>query len=338
MDRVLTESLHRRDEHRGLPLATPTRAGYMSAADKAKLDGLSTAGTATTAGSDTLSAQALRDHITTQHVGAQQHSQLATSADDHPQYLRHDGKRALTADWNAGSYRITAQSIAVGSPGETPAAGRILAEDVIGAVKNIGVAAAKLACAGDTASTCPEWAFWRARNSYASPKAVKADDRIYAFTGYAPDSGGTWRSAGVMVLLADGAPTASTVPSKLLFQSRGTDIAQFRASGDLELMRASSALLIKTGSSNHEKLADHAGIFAKDVSSSAELFALDEAGNVTQISPHDPETGELVLRSENIFTGRRVEVRLEDLIHAVEDLAGRLFMSVTVDPEAVNGT
>jgi len=65
-----------------------------------------------------------------------------------------------------------------------------------------------------------------------------------------------------------------------------------------------------------------AGIFSKDVSASAELFALDEAGNIAQLSPHDPETGKWIFYSENIYTGRRLKVNMEDFVRLVIDRLG----------------
>lgn len=54
-----------------------------------------------------------------------------------------------------------------------------------------------------------------------------------------------------------------------------------------------------------------AGIFAKDVSGTVEMFAVDEADNVTQISPHDPETGEYYYYCENKKTGKRTRIDIE---------------------------
>ena len=58
-------------------------------------------------------------------------------------------------------------------------------------------------------------------------------------------------------------------------------------------------------------VADQAGIYAKDVSGTVEMFAIDEAGNTSQISPHDVETGEWHFFSRNVKTGREVKVDLE---------------------------
>ena len=56
------------------------------------------------------------------------------------------------------------------------------------------------------------------------------------------------------------------------------------------------------------------------------MFVQDEAGNETQISPHDPETGEYIFYSENIYTGRKVRINMEQLVRAVEKLTGKTFL------------
>jgi len=72
---------------------------------------------------------------------------------------------------------------------------------------------------------------------------------------------------------------------------------------------------------------------AKDVSASAEMFVQDEAGNKTQISPHDPETGEWIFYSENKYTGRKVRIEMEKLVKAVEKLTGETFFVEDFLPE-----
>ncbi len=65
---------------------------------------------------------------------------------------------------------------------------------------------------------------------------------------------------------------------------------------------------------------------AKIYSNAGELFAKDGTGNVTQISPHDPETGEWIFYSKNVKTGKVVRVDMERLVKAVEKLTGEKFM------------
>jgi len=66
-------------------------------------------------------------------------------------------------------------------------------------------------------------------------------------------------------------------------------------------------------------------------SSSGELYAKDGAGNVTQISPHDPETGEWIYYSKNLKTGKVKQVNMEKLVKLLEKLTGEKLMIETIE-------
>ena len=94
-------------------------------------------------------------------------------------------------------------------------------------------------------------------------------------------------------------------------------------SGDAAL---SGRLAFKSdGTTDPVTLANHAHIYAKDVASSAEVFVRDEAGNITQISPHTPE-GEWQYFSRNTRTGKVVRVNMEKMIRKLEEFTGESFM------------
>jgi hypothetical protein len=76
-----------------------------------------------------------------------------------------------------------------------------------------------------------------------------------------------------------------------------------------------------------------AKIYSKEVLSKEEVFVKDEAGNETQISPHDPVTGEWIYYSKNLKTGKVVKVNMEKLVKAVERLTGEKFMIETMMEE-----
>ena len=80
-------------------------------------------------------------------------------------------------------------------------------------------------------------------------------------------------------------------------------------------------------SSDPSGVTNRASIYAKDVSSSAELFVRDEAGNVTQISPHNTE-GEWTYYSENSITGKRFKVNMEKMIRRLEEITGEDFIEI----------
>ena len=72
---------------------------------------------------------------------------------------------------------------------------------------------------------------------------------------------------------------------------------------------------------------NRASLYSKDVSSSAELFVRDEAGNVTQISPHNTE-GEWTYYSENNITGKRFKVNMEKMIRKLQEITGENFIEI----------
>ena len=71
--------------------------------------------------------------------------------------------------------------------------------------------------------------------------------------------------------------------------------------------------------------ANFAKIYAKEVAGSAEMFVLDEGGNETQISPHNPD-GEWQYFSRNISTGKVVRVNMERMIRDIEELTGKTYI------------
>jgi hypothetical protein len=72
-------------------------------------------------------------------------------------------------------------------------------------------------------------------------------------------------------------------------------------------------------------VSNSAHIYAKDDSSSAEVFVQDEAGNVTKISPHN-EKGEWEYFSRNTITGKTVRVNMEEMIRDIEKLTGKKYI------------
>ncbi len=70
---------------------------------------------------------------------------------------------------------------------------------------------------------------------------------------------------------------------------------------------------------------DHAHIYAKDDTSSAEVYVRDEAGNVTKLSPHNRE-GEWEYFSRNVNTGKVVRINMEEMIKDIEKLTGKTYI------------
>ena len=75
-----------------------------------------------------------------------------------------------------------------------------------------------------------------------------------------------------------------------------------------------------------------AGIYGYDQAGTVEMFAVDEAGNDTQISPHDLTTGEVIHRSSNSYSGRELLIWMERAFRALERLTGEQYVVETWRP------
>ena len=79
------------------------------------------------------------------------------------------------------------------------------------------------------------------------------------------------------------------------------------------------------GQTDPSLLQNHAHIYSKLDSGTAEMFVRDSGGNVTKISPHNPE-GEWEYFSRNTETGKVVRVNMEKMIRKLEEITGETFM------------
>ena len=107
--------------------------------------------------------------------------------------------------------------------------------------------------------------------------------------------------------------------------SSGTDAVVLKPSTYVDVQ--DGPVHVKILSSDPSGLTDRASLYSKDVSGSAELFVRDEAGNVTQISPHNNQ-GEWIYYSENVKTGKRFKVNMEKMIRKLEQITGEDFIEI----------
>ncbi len=63
----------------------------------------------------------------------------------------------------------------------------------------------------------------------------------------------------------------------------------------------------------------------------AELFVMDGAGFETQLSPHDPVTGEWIFFSKNVKTGRVIKINMEKLVRKFEEITGEKFIEEWIE-------
>jgi len=89
---------------------------------------------------------------------------------------------------------------------------------------------------------------------------------------------------------------------------------------------AAKVLAIANGTAPTSSPADMVQLYAEDVSGSSELKVRDEAGNVTVLSPHDPETGEWIFYSVNTKTGKVLRVDMEKLVKFIDEKFGTNFV------------
>ncbi len=92
-------------------------------------------------------------------------------------------------------------------------------------------------------------------------------------------------------------------------------------------LTVNGTVLLKDISPYYEFFAGYSGIF----SNAGQLYSVDGAGNTTQISPHDAETGEWIFYSKNVKTGKVFRVNMEKLVREVEKLTGKKFVEEWVE-------
>ena len=112
---------------------------------------------------------------------------------------------------------------------------------------------------------------------------------------------------------------------KLISLKSDSENPAFYVSGSGDAALSGRLALKSDTTTDPTTLTNHAHIYAKDVATSAEVFVRDEAGNVTQISPHTPE-GEWQYFSRNTRTGKVVRVNMERMIRKLEEFTGESFM------------
>ena len=93
---------------------------------------------------------------------------------------------------------------------------------------------------------------------------------------------------------------------------------------------AHSAIVFGDASSNPTMGSNTAAIYAKDVSGTVEMFAIDESGNATQLSPHNPDTGEYWFNSVNEKHGKKITIHMERMLRELDKMLGGGFIEETL--------
>ncbi len=100
---------------------------------------------------------------------------------------------------------------------------------------------------------------------------------------------------------------------------------------------AAGNLAIANGTAPGGGTANQSYIYARDVSASSEMHVMDEAGNETQISPHNggvldnsdlSESLPFSYSSKNLYLGKEIMIDMTAVIREVEALSGKTFITV----------
>jgi len=185
----------------------------------------------------------------------------------------------------------------------------------------------------------------KSRGTTGSKAPVTSGDVMGAvhFAGY---DGSDYKVAASIQGAAVGAISSGSVPGIITF--RASDGTYDEYGLGKERMRINSSGNVGIGTTNQfgggagilslgdaatpptSVLTDAAALYA----SGGHLYAYDADGTATQISPHDPETGEWIFYSKNTKTGRVVRVNMEKLVKKIEELTGERFMEEWIDEVA----
>jgi len=139
----------------------------------------------------------------------------------------------------------------------------------------------------------------------------------------------TLDAVGDVIVTSDLAVTGSTtldgitINDNNISSSSNADI-NILAGGTGDL-RVDSHIGLKVQGGDAVADGDHAHIYAKDDTGSAEVYVRDEAGNVTKLSPHN-EKGNWEYFSRNVITGKVIRIDMEKMVRKLEELTGERFI------------
>lgn len=152
-------------------------------------------------------------------------------------------------------------------------------------------------------------------------------DTVFSIAARGYDGTGFPNSSRISFKL-DGTIGAASTPGRIIFETAPAgsttviERGQFGPEGNLKI--GGSAKRATTEGSQQLVLFDGGaptGTLANGVShysSAGEAWVMDAAGNGTQLSPHDPRTGEWIYLSKNSVTGRVLRVDLERLVRVLD--------------------
>ena len=276
-----------------------------------------------TSGVITIETPTTNDHMTLKTNGTGE-IRLNTDVVEH-----HNAKGIIIHDQNQGGFTDL-----TGAGGATHGAlygSGIVVEDT-GNAPNLTLFAHK----SNGATSFPNIWSHRSRDDGAGNKDfLDSGDVLFSFFGAAWDgtSGsangeGAFRKTAAVELQASENHSGSAGGGKIVFTTTAngtlsyTGTTRMTIDEDVEMHKN---VVLHNQSGDPSTVANASHIYAKDDSSSSEVYVRDEAGNVTKISPHNTQ-GEWEYYSRNINTGKVVRVNMEQMIRDIEQLTGKTYI------------
>lgn len=188
-------------------------------------------------------------------------------------------------------------------------------------------------------------------NDADSHTVLEDGDGVGAFMCQGSD-GVRYITGADITAVINGTPGTSNLPCDLVFKvnaggaitserMRITKNGNFGINTNLFDGTVAGAIAIKNGTAPGAGTADQSYLYARDVSSSSEVHVMDEAGNESQLSPHngdvligsDPlEPFPFTYTSKNVYLGKEIAIDMTKVIREVERLSGKNFIKVSDMP------
>ena len=194
--------------------------------------------------------------------------------------------------------------------------------------------------------------FMKSRDTTIGSNTIVQDNDIIGAVAFLPDDGVDFatNAAAFSAVVSDSTPAAGDIGMAFRWQQMPggggglTETMRLDHNGNLGLGNSvnpgagSATVTMTDGTAPASMASNSAGIYANDVAGTTELFAIDESGTATQLSPHPADFLAQVAigcalpfaeNQSNPYLGKQIYVDWCGLIMAVEALAGQQFLFVS---------
>jgi len=209
------------------------------------------------------------------------------------------------------------------------------------------------------------WLSHRGRGTVTVPLVVQDGDVLgrFFFRGYSANAG-DFVESGWFGLEVDGTPDSGAdptdMPGRFVFATTpdgaGTAIERMRLDRDGNFLIGTTTpptgtmgkvLIVGDNAGNPTMGANTAGFYGSDVAGTVEAFAIDEADNQVQLTPHPPDFLDTlpvddahrfpwVHRTSNRYLGKQITVDMEKLAYLVEQSTGEQLIYIEDTAEVLD--